>query len=77
MYAAGPPGWEEVEMSKSLSQHIQALHLAREAFMQVESDKALKTILKKRVYSNTIEINPGDWIRMFSKVIGKLLLKRS
>ena len=62
VYAAGPPGWEEVEMSKSLSQHIQALHLAREAFMQVENDKALKTILKKRVYSNTIELNPGDWI---------------
>ena len=33
LYSAGPPGLEEVNVSKSAAMHISALHLAREAFI--------------------------------------------
>ena len=59
---AGPPGWEEVSMNKVLAEHINALHSAREAFIECESDRIIKTALKKRVYSQSEEVSPGSWI---------------
>ena len=49
-------------MNKSLADHINALHLAREAFIECESDRVIKTALKKRVYSSNKDIGPGSWI---------------
>ena len=59
---AGPPGLEEVSISKVMAEHINALHNAREAFIACESDRIIKTALKKRVYSQAQEISPGSWI---------------
>ena len=38
LYTAGPAGLEEVKITHQVSQHILALHLAREAFIQCEAD---------------------------------------
>ena len=62
LHSAGPPGMEEIQVSKALARHINALHLAREAFIQCEADRVLKTALKKRVYARGENISPGDWI---------------
>ena len=43
LYSTGPPGMEEVRVSKAAAMHISALHLAREAFVQCEADRVLKT----------------------------------
>ena len=67
IYAAGPPGLEETTMSKAMADHINALHSAREAFIQCESDRVLKTALRKRVYSRPNQISPGDWIYFRNK----------
>ena len=40
--------------------HISALHLAREAFVECEADRVLKTALKQRVYARGEDISPGD-----------------
>ena len=49
MYTAGPPGFEEVIMEKSVADHINALFLAREAYIQGESDKILKQALAAHI----------------------------
>ena len=49
--AAGPPGWEEVSMNKELAEHINALHSAREAFIQCESDNFIITALNKKEFT--------------------------
>jgi hypothetical protein len=68
LYSAGPSGLEEVQVSKALATHINALHLAREAFIQCEADRVLKTALRKRVYARGENINnPGDWIYFKNK----------
>ena len=62
VYTVGPPGLEEVCMSKSVADHINALFLAREAYIQGESDRVLKAALKQRVYKRGEDIQAGDWI---------------
>ena len=62
VYTAGPPGLEEVVMSKSVADHINALHLAREAYISGESDRVIKRALKQRIYRRGQEIQQGDWI---------------
>ena len=66
-YSAGPPGFEEVNVSKSAAMHISALHLTREAFIECEADRVLKTALKQRVYARGEDISPGDWIYFKNK----------
>ena len=61
MYS-GPPGFEEVIMTKAVAQHINAMHLARESFIQCESSRLLRAALKARVFKTSNEINPGDWV---------------
>ena len=55
-------------MSKAMADHINALHMAREAFIACESDRVLKTALRKRVYSSAEQIFPGDWIYFKNKL---------
>ena len=62
VYTTGPPGYEEVVMEKSVANHINALFLAREAYVQGESDKILKKALKQRIYKRGEDVNIGDWI---------------
>ena len=62
LYSAGPPGLEEVNVSKSAAMHLSDLHLAREAFIECEADRVLRTALKQRVYARGEDILPGDWI---------------
>ena len=62
LYSAGPPGHEEVVMSKSMADHINAMHLGRAAFVKCEADRVLRTALRKRVYARNENIGPGDWI---------------
>ena len=62
LFTCGPPGFEEVSITKSVAQHINAMHLARESFISCESDRILKLALKQRVYKKVGEIFIGDWI---------------
>ena len=62
VYVAGPSGLEEVEMAKSVAENINAMHLAREAYIAGESDKILKAALKDRIYSRGNDVKIGDWI---------------
>ena len=48
-YSSGPAAWEEVEFSDAVRQNFVALHQAREAFIEVENDQAIKTALKKKI----------------------------
>ena len=45
LYSTGPQGMEEVNVSKKLAEHLSAIQLAREAFVECESDRILKTAL--------------------------------
>ena len=67
VFTAGPPGYEEVVMSKAVADHINALHSAREAFIKCESDRVLKQALKSRIYTQGQNISPGDWIYFKNK----------
>ena len=62
VYTAGPPGLEEVVMNKCVADHINALHLAREAYISGESDRVIKAALKQRIYKRGNDIKQGDWI---------------
>ena len=62
VYTAGPPGYKEVVMEKSVANHINALFLAREAYVQGESDKILKMALKQRIYKRGEDVGVSDWI---------------
>lgn len=42
VFTAGPAGFEKVVMTKAVAEHINALHAAREAFIQLEADRVLK-----------------------------------
>ena len=53
---------EEVEVSAAVSAQINAMHLAREAFVQCESDRVLAEALKRRIYVGAGEVSPGMWI---------------
>ena len=67
VYTAGPPGLEEVVMSKAVADHINALHLAREAYIEGESDRVLKAALKQRIYTRGNDVQAGDWIYFKNK----------
>jgi hypothetical protein len=43
MYTTGQTGEEEVVMDKAMAERINAKHLAREAYIERESNKSLKT----------------------------------
>ena len=60
VYASGPPGLEEVSMSKAMADHINAMHLARQAFIECESDRVLKAALKQRLYQRGDDVKQGD-----------------
>ena len=62
VYVAGPSGLEEVEMAKSVADNINAMHLAREAYIAGESDKILKKALKDRIYTRGTNIKINDSI---------------
>ena len=62
VYSAGPPGLEEESVSKAVANQINAMHLAREAFIECESDRVIKTALKRKLYKSSQEILPGEWI---------------
>ena len=62
VYAAGPSGLEEAVMAKSVAKNINAMHLAREAYIAGESDKVLKAALKDRIYTRGNNIKIGNWI---------------
>ena len=62
VYTAGPPGLKEVVMDKAVANHINALHMARQAYIAGESDKVLKGMLKQRIYTRGDEIDRRDWI---------------
>ena len=62
VYTTGPPGLEEVVMKKCVADHINALHLAREAYISGESDRVIKAALKQRIYKRGNDIKQGDWI---------------
>ena len=67
LYSAGPPGLEEVNVSKAAAMHINAMHSAREAFVECESERILKTALKQRIFARGENIQPGDWIYFKNK----------
>ena len=67
VYTAGPSGLEEVVMAKNVAENINAMHLAREAFIAGESDKILKAALKDRIYTRGRSIEIGDWIYFKNK----------
>ena len=67
LYSVGPPGYEEVTLNRSMAQHINAMHLGREAFMECEADRVLKTALRKRIYVRKEQINAGDWVYFKNK----------
>ena len=60
LYSAGPPGLEEVRVSKAMMEHIQALHSAREAFIQCEADRVLREALRSRIYAKGEQIERID-----------------
>ena len=62
LFSAGPTGFEEVAVSKTLAQHINAMHKAREAFIESESDRTLKFALKQRIYKGVGDVDVGEWI---------------
>ena len=67
VYSSGPPGFEEVSMSKAMADHINALHSAREAFIECEADRVLKQALKRRVFACSDDIKAGSWIYFKNK----------
>ena len=67
VYTSGPPGLEEVSMSKAMADHINAMHLARQAYIECESDRVLKTALKQRIYQRGDDVKQGDWIYFKNK----------
>lgn len=56
----GPPSWEEKTMSESLAKHLNALHVARRAFIKSESCSKLKLALKAKMRTNEDFYENGD-----------------
>lgn len=67
VYTSGPPGYEEVAMEKAVADHINAMFLAREAYMQGESDRVLKAALKQRIYRRGEDVRANEWIYFNNK----------
>ena len=62
VYTCGPPGLEEVSMPKSVATHINAQHLARQAYVEGESSKSLKLALKQKIYRRPETVERNDWV---------------
>ena len=62
LLTSGPPGLEEIDMPSQLADHIHAMHSAREAYIQCESDRVLAEALKQRVYLDAGEVQKGMWV---------------
>ena len=58
----GPPAMEGITKSKALASHVNAMHAAREAFIQAESSASLKKALKSKVHPRGEDLTEGDWI---------------
>ena len=58
----GPPAMEGITKSKTLANHINAMHAAREAFIEAESSSRLKKALKSKVFPRGEDLEEGDWI---------------
>ena len=61
--ATGPAGLEEIRAEdEPIARNLRSLQLAREKFIECESDRTLKEALKARLYAPPDEIKEGDWI---------------
>ena len=58
----GPPGYENVSISDAFVKNSNALHQAREAFIEAESSITLKKALKSRIHLRGDNIEEGDYI---------------
>ena len=58
----GPPGYEVATRSEVFAKNFNALHRAREAFIEAESSEVLKKALKSRVHARGENIVVGDYI---------------
>ena len=67
VYTSGPPGLEEVAMSKKVADNINAMHLSRKAYIECESDRVLKQALKQRIYHRGDDVVIGHWIYFRNK----------
>ena len=87
IYAAGPSGFKEVKMAKAMGEQISALHLGREAFIQCESDRVLKKILKTEnaeLVVQDIDVpieKSAEWLHTHCKLVpsekvGEIKLRR-
>ena len=54
------PAQEEIIMSETVANHLNALHLARRAFTKAESSERIKRALKHNVRVNEEQFQPGD-----------------
>jgi hypothetical protein len=61
---------ESTTKSKALASHINAMHAAREAFIEAESSASLKKALKSKVFPRGENLQKGDWI-YYKKEMGK------
>ena len=52
----------ETQFSKQLANNINLMYKAREAFVQCESDHAIREALKQRLYTRIEDIKLQDWI---------------
>ena len=62
LLSAGPPGIEKISISKAPAQHIDTMHRSREAFIESEPDRSLKSALKQRFFKGAGDISVGDCI---------------
>ena len=62
LVAAGPSGLEEVNVSAKVAQHLNAMHQARQAYIECESDRVVAEALKKRLYIGVEEVSKGMWV---------------
>ena len=52
----------DLPMSDKMAQHVDVRMKAREAFANLEADKALRQALNQRIYTNSTDIHVHDWI---------------
>ena len=62
LVAAGPSGLEEVNVSAKVAQHLNAMHQARQAYIECESDRVVAEALKKRLYVGVEDVSKGMWV---------------
>ena len=58
----GPPGLEMSTKSEEFARNMNAMHMARQAFIKSQSDAVLKKALKSRIYAKGDDIEKGDMI---------------